>query len=65
MANHSFALLEAEESGLREALKAELPLLEEPSLVDALVYCDMTTTLDGSQTTTPERAEAALAGQPR
>ncbi|MET9377190.1 HD domain-containing protein [Streptomyces sp. NPDC002992] len=55
VANHSFALLEAEERGLREELAAEFPLLEEPLLVDALVYCDMTTTPDGHHTTAEER----------
>ncbi|WP_431789432.1 HD domain-containing protein [Streptomyces sp. G9] len=55
VANHSFALLEAEERGLRETLEREFPLLDEPLLVDALVYCDMTTTPDGEQTTAEER----------
>ncbi|MGW3495856.1 HD domain-containing protein [Streptomyces sp. NPDC001020] len=55
VANHSFALLEAEERGLRDELASEFPLLEEPLLVDALVYCDMTTTPDGGRTTAPER----------
>lgn len=55
VANHSFALLEAEERGLRDELAAEFPLSEEPLLVDALVYCDMTTTPDGCRTTAPER----------
>ena len=55
VANHSFALLEAEERGLREELAAEFPLLDEPLLVDALVYCDMTTTPDGGRTTAEER----------
>ncbi|WP_416530142.1 HD domain-containing protein [Streptomyces coelicoflavus] len=55
VANHSFALLEAEERGLREELMREFPLLEEPLLVDALVYCDMTTTPDGGRTTARER----------
>lgn len=55
VANHSFALLEAEERGLREELAAEFPLLEEPLLVDALVYCDMTTTPEGRRTTAQER----------
>ncbi|MFF3332282.1 HD domain-containing protein [Streptomyces sp. NPDC002888] len=55
VANHSFALLEAEERGLWEELAAEFPLLEEPLLVDALVYCDMTTTPDGNPTTAQER----------
>ena len=30
-------------------------MLEEPLLVDALVYCDMTTTPDGDRTTAEER----------
>ncbi|SCF68869.1 hypothetical protein GA0115254_111684 [Streptomyces sp. Ncost-T10-10d] len=47
MANHSLALLEAEELGLRDVLEAEFPLLEDQPLVDALIYCDMTTTPDG------------------
>lgn len=55
VANHSFALLEAEERRLREELEAEFPLLEEPLLVDALVYCDMTTTPFGEPTTAQER----------
>lgn len=55
VANHSFALLEAEERGLREELASEFPLLEEPLLVDALVYCDMTTTPDGDRTTAQDR----------
>ncbi|MER6017673.1 HD domain-containing protein [Streptomyces anulatus] len=55
VANHSFALLEAEERGLREELATEFPLLDEPLLVDALVYCDMTTTPDGDRTTAHDR----------
>ncbi|WP_329133309.1 HD domain-containing protein [Streptomyces sp. NBC_01476] len=55
VANHSFALLEAEERGLREILESEFPLLEDQFLVDALVYCDMTTTPDGEPTTARER----------
>ncbi|MFE2361101.1 HD domain-containing protein [Streptomyces virginiae] len=55
VANHSFAQLEAEERGLRERLEIEFPLLDEPLLVDALVYCDMTTTPDGERTTAEER----------
>ncbi|MEO3978384.1 HD domain-containing protein [Streptomyces sp. CAU 1734] len=60
VANHSFALLEAEERGLRKTLEAEFPLLEEPLVVDALVYCDMTTTPDGEQTTAQERVAEIL-----
>lgn len=60
VANHSFALLEAEERGLREELASEFPLLEEPLLVDALVYCDMTTTPDGGRTSAEERVAEIL-----
>lgn len=55
VANHSFALLEAEERGLRGVLEAEFPLLEDQFVVDALVYCDMTTTPDGQPTSAPKR----------
>jgi hypothetical protein len=55
VANHSFALLEAEERGLRDVLEAEFPRLEDQRLVDALVYCDMTTTPDGARTTAEDR----------
>ena len=48
--DHSCALLEAEERGLRQELEGEFEL-ERPDLVDALLYCDMTTTPDGTQTT--------------
>ncbi|THA28991.1 HD domain-containing protein [Streptomyces sp. A1277] len=57
VANHSLALLEAAERGLRDVLETEFPLLENKLLVDALVYCDMTTTPDGEITS----AEARLA----
>ncbi|MET8717772.1 HD domain-containing protein [Streptomyces sp. NPDC004735] len=55
VANHSFALLEAEERGLRAVLEAEFPVLDDQRLVDALVYCDMTTTPDGMVTTVEAR----------
>lgn len=55
VANHSLALLEAEERGLREVLEAEFPLLDDRRLVDALVYCDMTTTPDGAVTSVEAR----------
>ncbi|MCX4441336.1 HD domain-containing protein [Streptomyces bacillaris] len=55
VANHSFALLEAEERGLWDELATEFPLPGEPLLVDALVYCDMTTTPDGDRTTAQDR----------
>ncbi|WP_345110777.1 HD domain-containing protein [Streptomyces drozdowiczii] len=55
VANHSFALLEAEERGLMDVLEREFPLLDDGLLVDALVYCDMTTTPDGERTTAAQR----------
>ncbi|MFF9429029.1 HD domain-containing protein [Streptomyces sp. NPDC014746] len=60
VANHSFALLEAEGRGLQQMLATEFPLLNEPLLVDALVYCDMTTTPDGARTTAEERVAEIL-----
>jgi hypothetical protein len=60
VANHSFALLEAEERGLRGQLETEFPLLEDLLLVDALVWCDMTTTPDGLPTTAAERITEIL-----
>ncbi|MFK4148601.1 HD domain-containing protein [Streptomyces sp. NPDC004065] len=60
VANHSCALLEAEERGLRTELADEFPLLDDPLLVDALVYCDMTTTPDGRRTTPHERLQEIL-----
>ncbi|MFI7525768.1 HD domain-containing protein [Nocardia salmonicida] len=50
VANHSCALLEAEERGLRRELESEFPLPDNDLLVDALIYADMTTTPDGSPT---------------
>jgi HD domain len=55
VANHSFALVEAEDRGLRDVLETEFPLLEAQFLVDVLVWCDMTTTPDGEPTTAGER----------
>jgi alkanesulfonate monooxygenase SsuD/methylene tetrahydromethanopterin reductase-like flavin-dependent oxidoreductase (luciferase family) len=56
VAHHSCALLEAEERGLRQELEGEFEL-ERPDLVDALLYCDMTTTPDGTPTTPAERLD--------
>jgi putative nucleotidyltransferase with HDIG domain len=55
VANHSFALLEADERGLRTELEQEFPALTDQFLADALVWCDMTTTPDGEPTTAAER----------
>ncbi|WP_344016743.1 hypothetical protein, partial [Streptomyces thermospinosisporus] len=60
VANHTYALLEAEERGLRDELADEFPILDDPLLVDALVYCDMTTTPDGQRTTPQERLQEIL-----
>ncbi|MCC3775358.1 HD domain-containing protein [Streptomyces sp. UNOB3_S3] len=54
VAHHSCALLEADERGLRDELAAEFEL-EEPHLVDALLFCDMTTTPDGAPTNPTDR----------
>ncbi|MBT2382085.1 HD domain-containing protein [Streptomyces sp. ISL-11] len=54
VAHHSCALLEAEERGLREELETEFAL-ERPELVDALLFCDMTTTPDGGCTNSKAR----------
>ncbi|MGW7354223.1 HD domain-containing protein [Streptomyces sp. NPDC054784] len=59
VAHHSCALLEAEERGLRPELAGEFEL-ERPELVDALVFCDMTTTPDGTQTTPAARLDEIL-----
>ncbi|GAA2876047.1 HDIG domain-containing protein [Streptomyces mexicanus] len=56
VAHHSCALLEAEERELREELESEFSL-ERADLVDALLYCDMTTTPDGAQTTPSDRLD--------
>ncbi|MPY63697.1 HD domain-containing protein [Streptomyces spongiae] len=56
VAHHSCALLEAEERGMRPELEGEFQL-ERPELVDALIYCDMTTTPDGTHTTPAERLD--------
>ncbi|WP_033825814.1 MULTISPECIES: HD domain-containing protein [unclassified Kitasatospora] len=60
VANHSFALLEAEERGLRGDLEREFPVPEDRVLVDALVYCDMTTTPTGELTTPAARLAEIL-----
>ncbi|WP_319054236.1 HD domain-containing protein [Streptomyces europaeiscabiei] len=56
VAHHSCALLEAEERGLRQQLESEFEL-ERPDLVDALIFCDMTTTPDGTHTTPADRLD--------
>ncbi|KWT63149.1 phosphohydrolase [Streptomyces albus subsp. albus] len=54
VAHHSCALLEAEERGLRDQLAREFEM-EHPALVDAMIFCDMTTTPDGDPTTSESR----------
>jgi HD superfamily phosphodiesterase len=46
VANHSCAIIEAQERGLADALSREFPV-PAPILNDALAYCDMTTTPTG------------------
>ncbi|MFF4650543.1 HD domain-containing protein [Streptomyces sp. NPDC001380] len=60
VAHHSCALLEAEERGLREVLEAEFPLPQEGLLLDALVWCDMTTTPGGDSTDAGDRVEEII-----
>jgi hypothetical protein len=54
VANHSEALIEAEERGLAGALSAEFPPAS-PLISDALTYCDMTTGPDGQPISADER----------
>jgi hypothetical protein len=54
VANHSCAIIEAEERGLAEALSSEFPP-PLPTLGDALAYCDMTTTPTGEVVTVRDR----------
>lgn len=61
VANHTYALLEAEERGLRKELEENFPILDNPLLVDALIYCDMTTTPCGTPTTAADRVAEILA----
>jgi hypothetical protein len=56
VANHTGALIEAEERGLGGALTAEFPPAN-PFLSDALTYCDMTTGPDGDPLSVDERLE--------
>ena len=54
VANHTGALIEADERGLAGALSAEFPAAS-PFLADALTYCDMTTGPDGQPVSVDER----------
>jgi hypothetical protein len=53
VAHHSFALLEAEARGTRATLQAEFPLPDDQFLMDALAWCDMTTSPLGRPTAAP------------
>jgi hypothetical protein len=59
VAHHSYALVEAEERGLRLDLATEF---ERPrnDLLEALTYCDMTTSPTGDQTTVNDRIAEIL-----
>ncbi|WP_030304148.1 HD domain-containing protein [Streptomyces katrae] len=54
VAHHSCAWMEAEARGLREELEGEFPR-EDPRLADALCFCDMNTTPDGTPTNPVDR----------
>ncbi|MGW4687687.1 HD domain-containing protein [Streptomyces sp. NPDC004244] len=54
VAHHSCAWMEAEARGLREELEAEFPR-EKEHLADALCFCDMNTTPDGTPTNPVDR----------
>ncbi|MFD7403006.1 HD domain-containing protein [Streptomyces sp. NPDC059866] len=54
VAHHSCAWMEAEARGLREELEGEFPR-EEAHLNDALCYCDMNTTPEGTPTNPVDR----------
>ncbi|MFE3163835.1 HD domain-containing protein [Streptomyces sp. NPDC059224] len=54
VAHHSCSWMEAEARGLREELEAEFPR-EDAHLNDALCYCDMNTTPDGTPTNPVDR----------
>lgn len=54
VANHSCAIIEAQERGLADALTAEFPAPPQ-NLDDALAYCDMTTTPTGGAVSVHDR----------
>jgi hypothetical protein len=54
VAGHSCAIIEAEERGLADELSAEFPPANETPR-DALTYCDMTTTPDGTPVAVDQR----------
>lgn len=54
VAHHSCAWMEADARGLREELEGEFPR-DSPQLDDALCYCDMNTTPDGTPTNPVDR----------
>ncbi|MFI6640133.1 HD domain-containing protein [Streptomyces sp. NPDC050504] len=54
VAHHSCAWMEAEARGLRDELEEEFPR-ELPHLADALCFCDMNTTPDGTPTNPVDR----------
>ncbi|WP_232247982.1 HD domain-containing protein [Streptacidiphilus rugosus] len=59
VAHHTFALLEAELRELREPLEGEFELPPQ-ELQDAMVYCDMTSALNGQLTTSRVRTAEIL-----
>jgi len=63
VAHHSCAWMEAEARGLREELEGEFPRAS-ADLNDALCYCDMNTTPDGTPTNPLDRVNE-IAGRYR
>ncbi|MFF4228000.1 HD domain-containing protein [Streptomyces sp. NPDC001820] len=61
VAHHSCAWMEAEARGLRDELEVEFSR-EHPDLNDALCYCDMNTTPDGTPTNPVDRV-SEIAGR--
>jgi hypothetical protein len=59
VAHHSCAIIEAEERGIAQTLSSEFQPAN-PLLSDALIYCDMTTTPGGAQTSVDVRLAEIL-----
>ncbi|MGC4952704.1 HD domain-containing protein [Actinomadura citrea] len=60
VAHHSCALVEARERGVDRTLTTEFGAIA-PHLSDSLLFCDMTTSPDGTQLTAKERLNEILA----
>lgn len=60
VANHTYAIVEARNRGLADELTAEFPAID-GIVADALVYCDMTTSPDGTPVDVETRLSEILA----